>query len=394
MQAFDTNTLEYQYIQSLLYDTYIPTIPVFSSAPTSDMLRSLYSSNVRSIIVSNSILRITEETPNKQYALTTLQPYTFGKFYKGFTTNFINKQNYYNTALHEALGNYLRFYNDYYNIDLLPLYNCFSNRYVDSFSLPISYNDSLNTFEGAAAKVATRTLAVPVKNNKSYQIAIESSGTALNAQLAYFNGSKLVSCNSTSVLPSYVIASSFDNPDVIDVNIEGFDYTFEKYLYLFIEIPTENTSSIVILERYSKNDLCLNPTLLKTNLYSQRAFSDKLMQYLTSNAITPVFNTQTSIAALQDIMSSKQFGEIYKDPEGHPRILSNFNRGTFNTGYNSMHSFIYNTFRTVNITYPGSIDPEPIRDFMGYIDSDVEQLILDAKSMPLCKSKIISTTGY
>ena len=393
MQTFDTNTIEYEYIQSLLYDTYVPTIPVFSKTPDANTLSLLWNEKVRYIIVSNAVMKLESES-----TLNTLQPYVFGKFYKGFTTNFVNKQNYYNTELHEALGNYLRFYNDYYDIDLMPLYNCFSNRYVDSFSLPIVWNSTKKRFEGSAPKGDIKLLAVPVKNGRSYQIAIESSGTALTAQLAYFNGTKLVTCNVTDstqqALPSFVIASSFDNPDVVTVNVTNFDYSFEKYLYLFLEVPAENTSSIVILERYSENDLCLNPTLLKTNLYSQRAFSDKLLQYLTNNAIIPNFEFQTSIAVLQDIMSSTHFGEIYKTPEGTPRVLKNFKRGTFDTGYNSMHSFIYNTFRTVNITYPGSIDAEPIRDFMGYVDSDVEKLILDSKATSLSGNKVVSTTGY
>ena len=33
MQKFDVNTLESQYIQSLLYDTWVPTVPVFSHVP-------------------------------------------------------------------------------------------------------------------------------------------------------------------------------------------------------------------------------------------------------------------------------------------------------------------------------------------------------------------------
>lgn len=380
MQTFDTNTIEYKYIQSLLYDTYVPTIPVFSKTPDGATLETLHSQKVSSIIVGTSIMKLNEDK-----TLTVLQPYVFGKFYKGFTTNFINKQNYYNTDLHEALGNYLRFYNDYYNIDLMPLYNCFSNRYIDNFSLPIYLKDG--KIIGSASKTDIRLFAIPVRNNSTYQIAIESLGITLRAQLAYFDGTNLLSLSS-DVLPSYVITSSFDNPYVININLESFDKTFERYLYLFVEIPAENTSSIVILERYSDNDFCLNPVLLRTNSYSQKAFSDKLLQYLTGNAITPITEFQTSIAEFQDIMSSTSFNKLYG------RKLEHYKRGTFDTGYNSTHSFIYNTFRLEQIIYPGSVSAEPIRDFMGYIDSDVEQLILAAKDFGIKRPKSISSTGF
>lgn len=390
MQTFDTNTLEYEYIQALLYDTYIPTIPVFSKIPDDGTLASLYKQKVHSLIVGNSVMKLKEDA--ETYTLEPLQPYTFGKFYKGFTTNFKNKQNYYNTELHEALGNYLRFYNDYYDVDLMPLYNCFSNRYVDNFSLPIyakKRNDNSTVIVGSTRDLSVRLFAVPVRNNSTYQVAIESFGTTLRAQLAYFDGNRLLSI-SDEVLHSFVLTTSFDSPAVINVSIDNFDYAFARYLYLFIEVPAENNSSIMILERYSENDLCINPSLLRTNLYSQRAFSDKLIQYLTGNAITPAEGFQTSIAELQDIMSSEAFYRRYQ----RKLPMTDFTRGTFNTGYNSTHSFIYNTFRRIPINYPGSVGPEPIRDFMGYIDSDIEYLILAAKEPLTSRPDVISTTGF
>ena len=42
MQKFDVNNLEFQYIQALLYDTFIPTIPVFSYVPTKEALKEMY----------------------------------------------------------------------------------------------------------------------------------------------------------------------------------------------------------------------------------------------------------------------------------------------------------------------------------------------------------------
>ena len=49
----------------------------------------------------------------------------------GLTRNLENFSNTYDVATHEYLGDYLRFIRDYYDINLLPLYNCFNNKLWD-----------------------------------------------------------------------------------------------------------------------------------------------------------------------------------------------------------------------------------------------------------------------
>ncbi len=67
-----------------------------------------------------------------------VQAYIPGQDYNNLTDNYMSNVNYYSSDVHERLGEYLRFYRDYYNINLMSLYNCFSNRYIDKFSLPIT----------------------------------------------------------------------------------------------------------------------------------------------------------------------------------------------------------------------------------------------------------------
>lgn len=364
MQSFDQNTLQFQYIQELLYSTHVPTVPVFRDVPN---IADVEDKQV--IVTKNAVLkRVGDE-------FQTIRAYHFGDRLENISQNFINKQNYYNTAIHEALGRYLRFYKDYNHIDLMPMYNCFSNRFIEDFSLPISLNEGVQS--GSPRDASKKLFAIPVVPGKTYQIAVESSGISLQAQLGYYDGNSLVKIsNKVTSLSSWLIQTSFNAPQLITIGDTNIDSNQKKYLHLFIELPYENDSSIVVLERYSDYDFCLYPYLIKENLFYQYAFSDKLFEYLVGNVIIPGYEFQESIADIQKILSSA--GKLKDYDLGH------FDEST--------HRCIYNMYRDTKLYYPGKQNPEPIRDFTGYVDSDIESLILQLRKPT--QSKSVSTVGY
>ena len=63
--------------------------------------------------------------------------YGYNTKYLNNTRNFIIQNNIYDSDTHEYLGNFLRFQRDYLGIDLMPLYNCFSNRVCNNLELSI-----------------------------------------------------------------------------------------------------------------------------------------------------------------------------------------------------------------------------------------------------------------
>ena len=73
MQKFDVNTLESQYIQSLLYDTWVPTVPVFSHVPDKAEIEQLKLKASQTIVTPNNIYVINE---NKE--LEFVYNYVFG----------------------------------------------------------------------------------------------------------------------------------------------------------------------------------------------------------------------------------------------------------------------------------------------------------------------------
>jgi len=65
--------------------------------------------------------------------------YNYGNKLLNYTKNLKIKDNIYDSYTHEYLGDYLRFQRDYSGLDLMPLYNCFSNRACTRLKLSAKY---------------------------------------------------------------------------------------------------------------------------------------------------------------------------------------------------------------------------------------------------------------
>lgn len=155
MQYFNRSNGEVDFIKDKLKSEYIPTVRVFNSEIniqpefkiSSDLITENNPQDVISnennykyfkdenIIYNNTIQVCKEE--NNIVVPKYIKRYNFGKFYPNITTNFISNKNYYDSDLHEYLGRYLRAYRDFYGIDVMNFYNCFSNRFISSYTLPI-----------------------------------------------------------------------------------------------------------------------------------------------------------------------------------------------------------------------------------------------------------------
>lgn len=71
--------------------------------------------------------------------------YLYGAYIPNVTKNLRVKNNRYDSYTHEYLGDYLRFYRDYHGIDLMPLYNCFSNRVCSNLNLTFNRLETVVT---------------------------------------------------------------------------------------------------------------------------------------------------------------------------------------------------------------------------------------------------------
>lgn len=279
----------------------------------------------------------------------------------GLTKTLYSPGSSYDTITHEYLGDYLRFIRDYYDINLMSLYNCFNNNICSNLHLTFSVNSSTITFNSQDAKYII--YAFPVKLFANYTIAIDScQGVEMFCGLYNTTLDELLPETKSLAEKTYlkVHKASFKQPflfDKLDVSKWPFttpqDKTAQSYssysridiinreqdLKLFIKVPAASKSSIVVLEgdylnfndaSYSRNkntvkweyrqnhsvmnfgdNVDLNESsfkpisklqLLELNTGESYPFADRLVEYLSKSAITPLDEVPDNIKRVQKVM--------------------------------------------------------------------------------------------
>jgi hypothetical protein len=158
MRKFNTSDLFTGYLKQLLHDFNLPKIKVYSkkyldyfknnSEESPEILSSIkYNKNIDGNENLNVRYfpyirqgRIQEYINNKWYTLgdyisSAPKYYTYNQKILNYTKNLQITSNTYDSYTHEYLGDYLRFHRDYANLNLMPLYNCFSDRACDKLNL-------------------------------------------------------------------------------------------------------------------------------------------------------------------------------------------------------------------------------------------------------------------
>lgn len=190
--------------------------------------------------------------------------YKFGRPLNNFTKNLKINNLIYDSYTHEYLGEYLRFLRDYKGMDLMPMYNCFSNREITSLKI----EDTLGN-EIFSTDTSSRVYMIKVDPFKEYTIY---TNNGLEVVTGYYDNGIIDIFKDVSTIEASIKFPfektyqnfgfiSFDKPLVyrklnkehIEKYWTGFinntAYNQRKNLHLFIKVPAaEPSSSIVILE--------------------------------------------------------------------------------------------------------------------------------------------------
>lgn len=175
------------------------------------------------------------------------------------------RNNYYDSYTHIYLGNYLRFIKDYLGLDLMSMYNCFTNE--SPVNIDIEIRDKLNT--DYVIPVSTdddyNIFMIPVRANTTYTISFEYLNT-FSVFCGFYSHNKYIQMFDTpSDNVNSIEAQSFKTFDSGCTAAKPMLYTTpsltteeeirqERNLKLFICLPVSYTDNIVILEGdYTKN---------------------------------------------------------------------------------------------------------------------------------------------
>ena len=433
MQYFNKSNSEVEYIKNLMRVNYIPKVRFFNtnmnmqpSPTTSDVWvddgdinqATMWARDIQpiaktathpdvsgfvgeSVIINNNFYKGIAQTEGDigTEKFDYISSYIFGNWYKNLTTNYQSNKSYYDSGLHEYLGRYLRAYRDYYMIDVMNFYNCFSNRFITTYSLPfVDFSAELTAHDENY-----NLTAFPICYDTTYRVQF-SCGTSgdVTVQAIYFNGTvplngaELTSVGGEVVAKTYTLnsPSSFYARIGSSANSDQERRTKlskEWLLYLFIQYPASTEGHITVMEQ-PKFTFAINNEILNLNQYTtmQVAFSDTLLEYLTGAVISPAQYVDASIANVQQKLIKQGFFD--KFGVGGPNYAGveipnyKFKSGIFDEG---MHQIIYKAFYDYDTLTKRKISNLPsielsseefgdislLPNFIGYVDKNVEGVL-------------------
>ena len=278
---FNSSGIEVSYIIEFLKNHSFPSYHILTDNPVANV----------NYIKDYNVVKLDSKGNTKNVAYNPLNA----------TRKFIIKSTSYTSYTHKFLGDFLRYFRDTTNIDLMPLYNCYANEVLDIESSKYKYY--------IVPVKAGKTYTVSVNVEDSFNIYLEQSGvTKLTNKLITVPGSN-------KVKPfTFKVPLKSDNINYV---------LLDNRLNAIFEIPKTSNSSFTVLEgsyewgasqglsvakifkEFDKYDINANmiPTrlsLLDISDNETHPMSNRLVEYLIGSVITPVDEIQYNVARLQD----------------------------------------------------------------------------------------------
>lgn len=202
-----------------------------------------------------------------------VQEFHFGDKDGKLSTNYISNAEGYDYKTHERFGQYLRNLRDMYGLNLMPLYNCFSNQPLENHII------RNNMVEHTSADNNTKIYKIPIRFNQDYTLCIENLGKTTiapafiryNTLLAenntiYGNGidmtNQYISLHNGDNISTYINTSfkkpikfRFNNrPETKSYSIQSYDYIESDDGYPILPKPTKVSYEITpeVVSQYDK----------------------------------------------------------------------------------------------------------------------------------------------
>ena len=318
---------------------------------------------------------------------TKVSNYYFNKELLNLTRNLEIRNLIYDTYTHVYLGEFLRFIRDYLNLDLMSLYNCFTNKTANN----ININKNNIIFNSNSTDCVI--FEVPIKYDKQYTIAIDCSTKIELLPCVLTDNSLKIKDEDIYVNNYQTISNSlfkkpfiYSSPKKQDLGVVNW-YEKERNLKLLLKVPSNCTSSIVILEgdyrlnanviistpykekitkvifdnnkNISKLTLPTKSQLLYLNTKTVNLLADKLVAYLLQNVITHIDAVTNNIKYVQHKLI--EMGYLDKNKNMY-----------FGVWDDNIRKAIYQLSKNASIKNTKLIDNS--FDLLFYVDKDIEKI--------------------
>lgn len=402
MLKFNSRNIITGYIKQLLYNFYLPSCKIFQNE---DELKKYFSVSSTSTLPSydeDLIVIIKNYKTNEDWFVKVDQnlntipyiKYRYGHFYMNLTRKLRLENDLYDSYTHSYLGDYLRFIRDYFNVNLMSLYNCFDDT--------IEIKDNKKYF------------IVPIKYAKVYSVFSSKNSLTYSFDLNFDKNdfdvgtqnkvSKSISNSCIIIPPIYPSPEKLTKEDNSLAENKFTNVFKEKNLRLIIEADVSDESPIVVLEgdysnyksyfsniqvNYEKNEnrkykyedkyrkvFNNNINISNFQLVNQLKLSnenypiaDRLIEYLFGNVITELDPISKNI-----IDAKKKLAYRYLRDES----------GNLTTNLNSIDDrfTIMDRFKMLDAVSTNEKYTTNKQDLLGYVDKDVEA-VLDDERYPL-----------
>jgi len=416
------------YIKELLKDFNLPVYTVYREDKKLHAGNIVGNKNYSKIYIDrDKIVQYNPITGNLDY----LSDFSYN-VKSSYTKNLIINSSVYDSYTHNYLGDYLRFLRDYKYINLMPLYNCFSNE------IPVGLNYTLNIENGTknylysidTSDTKYNYYIIPAKFDEQYTININSL-VPYEISCIIYTGDKVLDIskelskitykkiNITGKKYSYLYSTTIDEDKFSISEYKTNYWKYEKDLKLLLKLPKVITSSITILEGnyISSNNISGNTLLNKLYIDDEvtkidaisklsllnnigetsHPFADRLIEYLLGNTISNLESIPNNIANVQDLLlknlmfeediegsmvekplTFKGFNDTWDDNFIKINILRKLNEVCdYNNAKKSYYTILnYNGYAGKYIKALDKYDYiRPIDtyyDLLGYVDKDTE----------------------
>ena len=403
MLNFNDKNIITGYIKQLLYEFNLPTCKIFNSE---EECNEYFKKDPQPLEInkSNSVVVIIKNwKENNDYFIAvdinTLEKremyrYRYNHSYLNLTKNMKIENLIYDSHVHKYLGEYLRFIRDYMGINLMSLYNCYSNEFeiindYKYYIIPVKYKTDYTLFYKNKSKNPLSYIYTTNKENLNDQFNSNKSNTKLNkkeknlilltspvwdSNKEFFKEKDLnlvIKIPLTDEFPILVLEGNYNNyENHIDLfNIQSSNLRANNNIKINFEKNKDNNYKYLYEKEYSNifnnNIQAYNFQLVnmieKDNYYSY-PIADRLIEYLIGNVIT---NKDKISKNIIDAKYKLDYRYLTHNKLDAVKKSSSFN--------------IMDRFKmldTLNINKKLKINKE---DLLGYVDKDIESILDDER---------------